>query len=146
MNLTSDKENKNESPKRKSIEQKGDQSETDSGLLDFSLNGLDCTVCNKNFARRSSLQKHVELLHQNKMLKCTQCTKVSTNLQFLKRHVQVQHGHKNSEKFIASVYGCVKCTRHFNTWMLLKKHAKSKHKWDISSAKLKACTINLTKV
>ena len=60
----------------------------------------NCDICNKNFANKIKLQKHIDYVHSEKMFSCMECKKIFSSKQNLETH---QHGHKGQNKEECSI-------------------------------------------
>lgn len=71
-----------------------------------------CTKCDKSFAHRGSLFKHVKAAHSGRVFKCKECSDVYQTAQLLRRHV-------------CKKFACDQCDARFVWKSELNKHLKT---------------------
>ena len=79
-----------------------------------------CKKCEKSFSKNSSLNRHIESIHEERRYKCEKCEKTFKNKGNLRQHISSIHEGK--------VYQCEKCEKHFKKRSNLKRHVSSFHK------------------
>ena len=59
---------------------------------------IKCVFCTDSFATKQNMNRHVDLIHKNKMpFKCELCDYSSLQNSNVKRHVKTKHGGKSSK-------------------------------------------------
>lgn len=82
---------------------------------------FDCTECNKQFRRKSSLRKHFSSLHKGKFkYECTDCNIKFIDLTKYELHINTKHKTKETQ----TLYKCqdVDCNKTFASPEYLKRH------------------------
>ena len=96
------------------------------------LKRVDCTYCNKLFATKSSMNKHVKRNHMKKKMRCEICTQLISS-DNLKWHTNQFHNGLNKSN-------CSHCEKSFTTKPELEKHIKIIHMHMNNKAKCDICS------
>ena len=79
---------------------------------------LPCDFCDKTFAFKQSLQRHVKLVHEGIRYKCNYCeNKVYSNERLLKNHIKIIH----------EIHACDECGKTFTAVESLRNHKIMMH-------------------
>ena len=79
---------------------------------------LPCDFCDKTFAFKQSLQRHVKLVHEGIRYKCNYCeNKVYSNERCLKNHIKIIH----------EIHACDECGKKFTAVESLRNHKIMMH-------------------
>lgn len=121
---------------------------------------LHCHVCAQTFLRKSSVQRHIRVVHENQRnYLCKFCAKRFSSSAHLTRHVEARHpgnieliysceqcGYKTHSKgyiadhrkrHLAGTRGCYFCGKKFITFQELVKHCSGIHTLE----KQKSCSV-----
>ena len=115
---------------------------------EYALNDkYDCEQCHKTYSCRSSLSKHIKMIHQGVKVACDQCEYQASQKSDLNKHIQTKHegvkyacgqcGSQFSQKGSLNIhiqskhegvkYTCDQCDYHFTNQSTLSRHVKSAH-------------------
>ena len=50
-----------------------------------------CSICNKQFSKRSDLIRHTKSQHEGIRYNCTNCDKRFTDKAYLRKHIKIKH-------------------------------------------------------
>ena len=82
---------------------------------------FECSTCSKKLSRKDQLKLHIESAHENKKtLECTSCMKRFSCMDHLKLHIACVHDNKKE-------FMCLICEKGFSRKDKLKNHISSVH-------------------
>ncbi|XP_050521795.1 zinc finger protein OZF-like [Daktulosphaira vitifoliae] len=121
-----------------------------------------CNSCKKDFSTKSSLSRHIRLVHQkNIMFRCNQCDYTTIQPSNLRYHKSFHNAQsfichfcgkmfKNRELFMLHskihenpLFTCAHCNKGFRKKKNLKNHLSNNHGLGLSTTKLYTCNICL---
>ncbi|XP_044307948.1 zinc finger protein 11-like [Varanus komodoensis] len=82
-----------------------------------------CSVCEKSFSRRSSLNRHLKIHSSERPYKCSTCGKCFIEKSALTVHIKKIHMHKSQSK--KEHYECPECGESFVTRTSLSEHQRA---------------------
>ncbi|XP_061725965.1 gastrula zinc finger protein XlCGF57.1-like [Cydia pomonella] len=74
----------------------------------------NCNICNKRFAHRRGLYRHVKVTHNKKRFQCEECNKLFTDASYLNKHKLLHRGEMP--------YNCDICKAKFKSKYILISH------------------------
>jgi len=109
------------------VQTEADSNDINERLHDDKPRPYECTVCEKRFRKKSSLNVHKTSHTGEKLYSCTQCGKCLATQSLLTAHISVH----------SSNYKCTECGKGFGASGWLRMHCRRNH----SGERPFACTV-----
>ena len=91
-----------------------------------------CTVCNKEFTRKVTLEEHQKQHREENSQRCEYCGKILSTVSNLKRHLKI---HDQDQEFKDARFVCEYCGQQFTSNSNLKRHM------DVHEDKVYSCNL-----
>ena len=78
-----------------------------------------CQICQKEYATKENLKKHIDLIHAEKTMPCDECSKMFATVPALNKHKKEVH--------VSNPFNCSECNKKFKKEKSFNFHMRSVH-------------------